>query len=62
MIFRREILSVETQISMKTPVCSGDFLSQVIRRSIFTTSERCSGVVHVNKEHNTEKRDTHDFT
>jgi len=41
-IFRREILSIGTQISMKLAVCGGDFLPQVIERLILITSDRCS--------------------
>jgi len=33
-------LSVGTQISMKVPVCGGDFLLRIIKRLIHTTSER----------------------
>ena len=36
-IFRGEILSVEIQISMKSPICDGDFLPRAIRWSIHTT-------------------------
>jgi len=39
-VFGRKILSVGTQISIKAPVCGGDFPIQVIGRSILTTSER----------------------
>ena len=38
--FRREILSVGTQISMKAPICGVDFSPIVIGRSILTTSDR----------------------
>ena len=52
-IFRREILSVETQLSMKSQVCGGDFSSQVIGRSILTTNDNKDGVY---VKHNTEER------
>ena len=37
--FKRKILSVETQISMKVPVCGEDFPSRAIRQLVHTTSE-----------------------
>ena len=56
--FGREILRVGTQLSMKAPVCGGDFPSQVIWRSIIITSNRWSRMGYCTRiEHNTEKRD-----
>ena len=54
MIFGREIFSVRTQISMKAPVCGGNFPSQVIGWSILATSENRDGGV-CNAQHRIKK-------
>ena len=60
-IFRGEILSVETHISMKTLVCGGYFLSQVIKRLIQTTNKnRKVGSAWINVMYHIE-RERHKF-
>jgi len=54
----REILCVDSKISIKAPIYGGDFSSQVIRRSILTISEKWDGVVHINKAKNKKEEHT----
>ena len=60
-IFKGEILSARTQISMKAPFCGGYFLLWMIRRSIHTTNENMCLRCKYKISNTTDNRWRHDI-